>query len=118
MSGERREHPRHPASLVGEIELNEGRASVAITRDVSTTGLLIFSRSQLEIGTSVSIKVAFRQSVVMLDGKVVRREDVDPTLSSLWRYRIGLAISPSPEFEQILVELTELADKEPPAEGA
>jgi len=114
MSGERREHPRHPASLVGEIEAEGARASVAITRDVSTTGLLVFSRSELAIGAQVKIKVAFRQSVVMLDGKVVRREDVAPDVSSLWRYKLGIAISPSPAFDQLMVELTELADAAPP----
>ena len=113
MSGERREHPRHPASLVGEIETEKGSASVAITRDVSTTGLLMFARTELEIGATVSIKVAFRKSVVMLEGKVVRREDVAPELSSLWRFKVALAISPSPAFDQLMIELTELADAAP-----
>jgi len=114
VTDERREHPRHPASLVGEIETSEGRAEIAITRDVSASGLQIFTRTPLEIGAPVSLKVAFRQSVVMLEGKVLRREDVPPSVSSLWLYKVALAITPSQVFDQLMVELAELADATAP----
>lgn len=109
MTDERREQPRFPVSMAGEIETDEGRASIAITRDLSSTGVLILSRKELAIGAPVKIKVAFKTSTMVVTGKVVRREDVDPHVSSLWRYKVALAIEPSPELDQLMTELAELA---------
>ena len=92
MSGERREHPRVPVSLAGEIETDAGRASIAITRDLSTSGVSILSRMELPIGSPVTLKVMFRDTAVMLTAKVVRNETVDPMLSSLWRFKVAAVI--------------------------
>jgi hypothetical protein len=106
MSGERREHPRVPVSLAGEIETDAGRASIAITRDLSTSGVLILSRMELAIGSPVTLKVMFRDTAVVLTAKVVRNETVDPMLSSLWRFKVAAVIDPSPAFDQLMAELT------------
>lgn len=105
MSEERRANPRIPAYLPGEIELAGGQASVAITHDLSTTGLLVLARHELEIGSAVKLKVAFHHEEVHITGKVVRREDVDPELGSIWRYQVGVAVDPSPVFDRVLAEL-------------
>ncbi len=106
MSGERREHPRVPVSLAGEIETDAGRASIAITRDLSTTGVSILSRMELAIGSPVTFKVMFKDTAVTLSGKVVRHEALDPMVTSLWRYKLALVMDPSPTFDQLMAELT------------
>jgi len=77
---------------------------VAISRNVSTTGLLMVTAVKLEVGGTV--KIAFR-----LDGEAVERTlhtrilrvepNVDDT-SGVWRYRVGL------QFDQSLAELEPL----------
>lgn len=106
MSGERREHPRVPASLAGEVETDAGRASIAITRDLSTSGVLILSRMELAIGSPVTFKVMFKNPAVTLSGKVVRHEPLDPMVTSLWRFKLAILIDPSPTFDQLMAELT------------
>jgi hypothetical protein len=113
MTEERREQPRFPVSLAGEIEIDAERTSIAITRDVSMTGVLILSRKELAIGAPVTIKVLFKETSVMVTGKVVRREDIDPHVSSLWRFKVALAVEPSPAFDQLMTELTALAAASP-----
>ena len=105
MTDDRRGTPRYPAALAGEIETEAGRASVSITRDLSTTGLLVLSRSELVIGAPVKIKMMFRGNELMLHGKVVRREDVDPEIGTFWRFKVALAVEPSPIFDDLMAEL-------------
>jgi len=106
MSDERREHPRIPVSLAGEIDSGGERTSIAITRDLSSTGVLILSRREHAVGASLSIRVRFKDNEVILIGKVVRREEIDPNISSLWRYKVALVIDPSPAFDQLMTELS------------
>ena len=105
MIDERREHPRVPVSLAGEVETDAGRASIAITRDLSTSGVLILSRMELAIGSPVTFKVMFKNTALTLSGKVVRHEPLDPMVTSLWHYKLGIAIDPSPTFDQLMAEL-------------
>jgi len=105
MTDERRAAPRIAASLPGEIETGTERVSVAFTRDVSPTGLLMLARKELQIGDSVQIKVRSGTTDVMVTGKVVRREDVSPAESTLWRFKVALAIEPSDTFDALMASL-------------
>ena len=106
MTEERREHPRVPVALAGEIETDAGRASIAITRDLSTSGVLILSRMELAIGAPLTFKVMFKNTALTLSGKVIRHEPLDPMVTSLWRYKLAILIDPSPTFDQLMAELT------------
>ncbi len=105
MTDERRATPRVAASLPGEIQTGTERASVAFTRDVSPSGVLMLARTELAIGETVQMKVRSGTTDVMLTGRVVRREDVSPSESTLWRYKVALAVEASPEFDQLMAEL-------------
>jgi len=110
MTDERRAAPRITASLPGEIDTGTERVSVAFTRDVSPTGLLMLARKDLAIGELVRIRVRSGTTDVMLSGKVVRREDISPAESTLWRFKVALAIEPSPHFEELMAELARSRD--------
>jgi len=116
MSEERRTAPRYAASLPGELDSREGRTSIAITRDVSSSGLLVLSRTEVAVGTSVSLKVAFRGTDLTLTGKVVRHEEVSPEESSLWLYKVAVVLDSSPLLDDLMAELAEQAAQSPDSE--
>ena len=109
MSEERRATPRFPASLAGELERSAGKTSISITRDVSSSGLLVLSRHEIATGMPVKLRVAFQGHDVTITGKVVRQEPVDPSIGSIWRFQVAVAVDPSPMFDQLMAELAELA---------
>jgi CRISPR/Cas system CSM-associated protein Csm3 (group 7 of RAMP superfamily) len=95
VTDERRGSPRLAASLAGEIETSEGKSSIAISRDVSPGGLMIFSRSRLAAGTRVKMKVVFQGETQELEGDVLRCEELEPGSSTLWRTRVAIAVDPT-----------------------
>lgn len=106
MTDERRGSPRLAASLAGEIETPEGKSSIAISRDVSPGGLMIFSRSRLAPGTRLKMKVVFQGETQELEGDVLRCEDLELGSSTLWRTRIAIAVQPNhPVLGQIYAAL-------------
>lgn len=108
MTEERRSSPRQPASLAGEIETNEGRQAIAITRDVSTSGLMLFTRlREPNPGDAIKLRVMMGDQEVNVTGTVIRAEVVDPDESTLWRNRIAVSIDPSPVYEQLAAKLIE-----------
>jgi hypothetical protein len=113
MSEERRTAPRYSASLPGELDTSEDRTSIAITRDVSSSGLLVLSRKEIAAGTPVSLKIAFRGKDLTVTGKVVRHEEVAPEESSLWLYKIAVVLDSSPVFDEVMAELAEQATHPP-----
>ena len=95
MTDERRASPRHAASLAGELETAEGKSAIALTRDVSATGLAMFTRLRLKVGDPVKLLVLWNDEQVTLHGTVVREESLDPHESTLWRSRVAIAIDPN-----------------------
>lgn len=108
MTDERRVSPRTAAYLAAEIETEGGHASVAITRDGSATGLLVLTRQKLNAGDHVKLKVAFGSEVHQLAGRVVRLEELDPELSSLWHNQAAIAIdTPNPRLAELFARVAE-----------
>ena len=68
----------------------QGKISIAITRDISSTGLLIFSRRELVVGELVNLTCVLDGTEHALSGKVVRVEPVDT--HELWRCKAALAV--------------------------
>jgi hypothetical protein len=89
VTDERRMSPRHTAYLAGELETHEGESSIAITRDVSAAGLLLFTRIR-ELGETVKVTVMHAGEKMQIVGKVVRTEPVDD--SELWRTKVAISV--------------------------
>jgi len=92
VSDERRGSPRVAASLAGELETPEGKTSIAISRDISSGGLLIFARTRQPAGATLSLTVVFQGEQVTFEGTVLRCEELEPGSSTLWRTQIALAV--------------------------
>src|SRR6266850_2774928 len=90
MTEDRRSAPRIAASLAGELESSAGNATIAITRDVSASGLLLYTRLDLAIGDAVKLKVICGGDTIVLSGKVVRKDEVED--STLWRTKVAVAV--------------------------
>ena len=106
MTDERRTSPRHPVSLAGELETAEGKSAIAITRDVSAGGLLLFTRFHLEPGASVKLTVIHDNEHVVITGTVLREHVVEPEESTLWRTKVAVAVdSTNPVLAKIFQAL-------------
>ena len=105
MQDERRGSPRQTAYLAGELETTEGKASIAITRDVSAGGLLVLSRRRHEIGAVVSLKMLAGSETVRITGKVVRLEQLEPGESDIWRTKIALAVDDADALAKIVANI-------------
>lgn len=92
MTDERRSSPRHTAYLAGELETNQGKSSIAITRDVGAGGLLLFTRLR-DCGETVKLTVMHAGKKLQVTGKVVREERVDD--SELWRTKLAIVVDQS-----------------------
>jgi hypothetical protein len=89
VTDERRTSPRHTAYLAGELVTHEGESSIAITRDVSAGGLLLYTRIR-DLGDTVKLTVMHGGERLEFAGKVVRSESVDD--SELWRTKVAISV--------------------------
>ena len=94
------------AHLAGELESTQGRQAIAITRDISAGGLLIFTRVRLEVGAPVKLLVLWKDEQLVLHGNVLREQAVEPSESTLWRSKVAIAIDPNdPGLAKIIAAL-------------
>jgi hypothetical protein len=106
VTDERRASPRHTAHLAGELESSQGTSAIAITRDVSAGGILIFTRLRLEVGAAIKLVVLWREEKLTLSGTVLREQAVEPSESTLWRSKVAIAIDPNdPGLAKIVAAL-------------
>jgi len=96
----RRAAPRQEAYVSAGLETSTGRSTIAITRDISSRGLLILTRATLTVGEVIKLTFALGDSHHTLSGKVVRVEGVEP--HELWRYKVAISVDDS---EPSLAEL-------------
>jgi len=80
--------------LAGELESPQGKSAIAITRDVSAGGLLVFTRLRLEVGASVKIMVLYKDEQVSFPGTVLREQTLTPNESTLWRSKVAIGVDP------------------------
>ena len=92
MVQERRDSTRHRASLPAQIETEAGRYTIALTHDVSATGLLVLSHQPLEVGTGVTLHVAVEGVQYAVHGKVVRQEPLAHEDAAMWRSKSAVAV--------------------------
>ena len=102
---DRRSSQRLPASLPGQIETAEGKQGIAITRDVSAGGFLLYSRRTLALGDHVKLTVVLREIEHHVTGKVVRQEQLQPGESTIWRHQVAIAVDDPDEMKQLVTAL-------------
>ncbi|TMQ24562.1 MAG: PilZ domain-containing protein [Deltaproteobacteria bacterium] len=97
---DRRAAPRQAAFISASLETSQGRSAIAITRDISTRGLLLLTRPALQVGELVKLTVALGATQHTLSGKVVRVEAMEP--HELWRHKVAIAVDESdPALSQL-----------------
>lgn len=102
---ERRATPRQEAYVPATLETLQGRQAIAITRDISSTGLLILTRLDLAVGDAVKLTVVQDGSERTLSGKVVRVEELES--HELWRRKVALVVDgAAPALAQLQATLT------------
>jgi len=103
---ERRERARHEVWFPVRIDAATIGEHIAVTRDVSSGGVLLSSRSSLEAGTKVTIsfKVLPDDEVEhQVVAHIVRVEPNPEDPDGLWPLRVALAFDhPVPELESAL----------------
>ena len=85
---DRRASPRHEAYISAALETSKGRSTIAITRDISDTGLLILTRLPLDVGELVKLTAALGEAQHTLSARVVRTEPLEG--HELWRHRVAI----------------------------
>jgi hypothetical protein len=90
MTEDRRAAPRQEAYVSALLETAQGRSTIAITRDISSTGLLVLTRVELTVAEVITLTVALEGPQRTLSGKVVRVERLEP--HELWRYKVALTV--------------------------
>lgn len=103
MTDERRTFPRYPASLAAEVETEAGPVEVAITRDLSATGLALLTRLDVVLGSPVKVTVFLDGEAVVILGTCVRDELLDPEQRAIWRTKVVIAVADAdPGFAKLV----------------
>jgi hypothetical protein len=63
---------------------------IALIRDISPTGALLFVTTELEVGTRVQLHLDFVEPVRIVEGRVVRRDVRPPGDSDVWPHRAAV----------------------------
>lgn len=115
----RRRAERSEVYIAAEIQvLREGdeprdpaNAAVrsAVTRDVSASGLLLLTRTTIDVGERVRVRVHVPGESIgqrVLFGRVVRHEPLDESEQGLWRVKVGVELEQaSPELGALFAQL-------------
>jgi len=106
VTDERRSSQRLSASLPGQLESESGKQTIAITRDVSEGGFLLFSRRSLVIGEAVRLTLVLRELEHHVVGRVVREERLAPGESTLWRTKVAIVVDDDAVMKQLIAALS------------
>ena len=86
-----RKTPRKELALALEIDDGARCGRLAVSRNVSTTGLLINTPSRFAVGSKVTVRVHTQDGrVSKLDAEVARVTETGPRSNEPWRYSVGL----------------------------
>ncbi|MBN2195500.1 MAG: PilZ domain-containing protein [Polyangiaceae bacterium] len=91
---DRRRGARHHVYLAAEIYVEDAHVRTAITKDVSSQGMLVLTRARLTEGQSVKLRVYLpgeEDRVEVVEGTVVRREPLAPDERGTWSEKVAVA---------------------------
>jgi len=98
--------PRQEAFISAALETSKGRSTIAITRDISSKGLLILTRLPLDVGEVIKLTAVLGDAQHTLSGTVVRVEDME--IHELWRHKAAITVDEAdPAFQQLYAALPE-----------
>jgi len=106
---ERRGARRYQAWFPMRLETTQGGGHLAVSRNISRTGLLTATAAKLEVGAPVTVK--FRMEPVgpsehVVHGAIVRFEDNKDDPNGLWPYWVAIEFAaPSPLLEEVVKDL-------------
>jgi hypothetical protein len=87
---DRRASPRQEAYISAALETSQGRTTIAITRDISTRGLLLLTRLPLVVGEIVKLTAAVGDAQHAVSGTVIRVEALE--VHELWRHKVAIIV--------------------------
>lgn len=108
---ERRRGARHDAYLAAELVIDPGSVRIAITKDISDSGLLLLTRVVLTEGQLVIVRI-YRpgedDQPLVVSGRVVRREPLGRREIGTWLEKVAFAFDhPQPDLAAEFVALAE-----------
>ncbi len=107
-SSNRRRAQRHVVVVPVQIDSDQRKERLGVTRDVSDSGTMLLSNSKFTVGEKLELTfyvTSNPQDVKKTVGEVIRVEQLQSGLQ--WRYAMALAFkSPLPEV-QVFAELEE-----------
>jgi hypothetical protein len=114
-STERRRGPRHQAYLAAELVVDPDKTRIAITKDISDSGLLLLTRARLSEGQQAQVKI-YRPGEddrpLVLSGRVVRRQALSRDEIGTWREKVAFAFDDlQPELASEFAALVERQSK-------
>ncbi len=90
---DRRDHNRQLTCVVAEIE-TEDKSSLALIRNVSRSGALLYVARQLPVDSPVELAIHTtadpRGKKIHATGTIVRRKALDIERTDLWHWEIGV----------------------------
>ncbi len=89
---DRRGKPRKAAVLAVALESETKAGRHGVTRDLSSTGLLIVTPSHFVKGDVLTIKVHAGNVGINVRGRVMRVDENPVSSPELWRYRVGVQL--------------------------
>ncbi|MCB9596144.1 MAG: PilZ domain-containing protein [Sandaracinaceae bacterium] len=107
MSDERRSAKRHALWVPVELKQGEDVYMLAISRNISLTGVLVVVGAQLEAGERVELTLTVPSSEPRTAaGEIVRVQVNEEDPDGLWKYLLAVRFDePVPELEDALEKL-------------
>jgi len=100
----KRSSTRHVGIAVVTFDANESDGRYGITRNLSEKGLLIATRTRIEVGERLTLTIRAPGVELRAEGHVLRVEKTDP--SEPWPFRVAVALdTPLPA---VLIEASEV----------
>jgi hypothetical protein len=90
---ERRRAERYAVYASAELVTEKGDVAVALTEDVSASGVLLLTRARLDVGQTVQIRIHVQgHPPRMVSGRVARSAKLPPGASPLWTEEVAVVV--------------------------
>jgi hypothetical protein len=92
-SDDRRGEQRHFACFPAHIRRPGGSTRMALIRDLSITGALLFTRSRLSVGDEIALSLYLRENateILPAQARVLRVEPLSADRAEVWHFRAAV----------------------------